>query len=235
MRYPTDNRYVSSGYGARVLPSGVTNFHHGADFPLPVGGKLYAIKDFTVIANVWRDLGGWTLAIQFADGVVAWYQHMKYQSKLGVGYRGKEGEVVGTMGTTGRLTTGIHLHFELRRNGISFDPIPYLRAGVPADEDVQPLPTPKPPTPPINKETIAMATQVIVTVKNASGQPIADRYRRCAFVDTESGFVCDLSWLTLADADKWAAQVGMTSGALRFTDAAFDKFIARLGAVRTAS
>lgn len=83
------------------------------------------------------------------------------------------------------------------------------------------------PAAPTPKEII-MATEVIVTEKDNDGKPIADRNRRVAFVNTESGFSCDFSWLTLADADKWAKQVGMPAGALRFTDAGFDKFIGRL-------
>lgn len=83
------------------------------------------------------------------------------------------------------------------------------------------------PAAPTPKEII-MATEVIVTEKNNQGGKLSDRDRRVAFVNTESGFSCDMSWLTLADADKWAKQVGMPAGALRFSDAGFDKFIGRL-------
>lgn len=78
-----------------------------------------------------------------------------------------------------------------------------------------------------------MATEVLVTVKDNAGKPVPDDKRRCAFVNTESGFYCDFSWLTVADADKWAKQVGMPS-ALQFSDSGFDKFIGRLGDVRNA-
>ncbi|OIU88673.1 hypothetical protein [Microbacterium sp. AR7-10] len=83
------------------------------------------------------------------------------------------------------------------------------------------------PAAPTPKEII-MATEVIVTEKDNNGKALSDRDRRVAFVNTESGFSCDFSWLTLADADKWAKQVGMPAGALRFTNAGFDKFIGRL-------
>lgn len=83
------------------------------------------------------------------------------------------------------------------------------------------------PAAPTPKEII-MATEVIVTDKDNNGKALSDRDRRVAFVNTESGFSCDFSWLTLADADKWAKQVGMPAGALRFTNAGFDKFIGRL-------
>lgn len=88
----------------------------------------------------------------------------------------------------------------------------------------------KPNTQP-TREMIAMATEVIVTVKDSNNKPIADSKRRVAFVNTDSGFACDMSWLTLGDADLWAKQVGMPAGALRFSDSGFDKYIGRLSSV----
>ena len=74
---------------------------------------------------------------------------------------------------------------------------------------------------------------VIVTHKDNNNKAIKDdRYRRCAFVDTDSGFSCTFSWLAFSDADIWAKQVGMPAGAMRFSDAGFDKFIRSLASVR---
>jgi len=87
-------------------------------------------------------------------------------------------------------------------------------------------------TPDIPEEVFDMADMVIVTEKNNNGQPLSDKDRRAAFVNTDSGFECPLSWLSLADADEWAKQVGMPAGAIRFSDAGFDKFVGRLATVR---
>lgn len=86
-------------------------------------------------------------------------------------------------------------------------------------------------TPVITKEVLDMSTEVIVTVKDRNNKALADSARRAAFINTDSGFNCDVSWLTIADANKWAAQVGMPSGAIQLTDTAFDKYVGRLNAV----
>lgn len=84
------------------------------------------------------------------------------------------------------------------------------------------------PTTHIPEGVLKMAEMVIVTEKNNNGQPLSDKDRRAAFVNTESGFECSFSWLTLADADRWAKQVGMPAGAVRLSDEGFDKFLRRL-------
>lgn len=88
-------------------------------------------------------------------------------------------------------------------------------------------------------EEILMAqgsgTEVIVTDRDKNGKAIADKARRMAYVNTESGFNVDFSWLTLKDADAAAAKVGMPKGAIRMTDVGFDKFIARLDAIAAKS
>lgn len=89
-----------------------------------------------------------------------------------------------------------------------------------------------PLTPTIPPEVIAMATEVIVTFKDNNHKPLADDKRRAAFVNTESGFAAVFSWLTLADAEKWAKQVGMPAGAIQFSDSGFDRFIAAAAAVK---
>lgn len=143
MRYPTDNSYVSSGYGWRVGLNGEPNFHNGADFPRPVGGRLYAIQDGVVTQNRWSAAGGWTVAIRFNDNVTGYYQHMVNQSALNVGQEVAEGAIVGIMGKTGAYVDGVHLHFETWANGGSFDPVPYLQNGTTAGGDVTPLPDPE--------------------------------------------------------------------------------------------
>lgn len=156
MRYPTDNPYISSGYGWRTGIYGEKNFHHGVDFPRPYGGNLYAIQKGRVLSNEWREFGGWTVSIQFENGVVGWYQHMKNRPHLRVDSQVSEGDVIGIMGDTGKYVQGVHVHFELRKNGISFDPEPYLRVGTAASGGggSKPLPLPVPETKEIEMRTI---------------------------------------------------------------------------------
>ncbi len=99
---------------------------------------------------------------------------------------------------------------------------------VPAGGGAKPLPVPPPPLP----EVLDMATQVIVTVKDNNNRALTDDKRRAAFVDPASGFCCEFSYLTVGDANGWAKQVGMEHGALGFSDAGFDEFVASLAEVR---
>lgn len=89
--------------------------------------------------------------------------------------------------------------------------------------------TPTPPTP--SQEMITMATEVIVTFKDNNNKPLPDSKRRAAFVNTDSGFYTDFSWMTIADANLWAKQVGMPAGALQFSDSGYDKFLSKLAAI----
>lgn len=99
----------------------------------------------------------------------------------------------------------------------------------------QPLPIPNPPRVP--EEVLTMAnTEVIVTERDNSKppRPIGDEDRRLAFVNTDSGYTSIQTWVSLGDADRFAKQVGMKDGALRFTDAGFDAYLAGLAEIRAA-
>lgn len=143
MRYPTSDRYVSSPYGWRVHPvTGARKLHAGTDFPLPgLDAPLHAVADFTVVSRGYSDSGGNWVKIRLPDGVIAGYYHMRAATHLSTGHRGVEGERVGYMGSSGKFTTGPHLHFETRRaDGSSFDPVPYLDQGSAAGGGSTPLP-----------------------------------------------------------------------------------------------
>lgn len=144
MRYPTSDRRVSSPYGYRTHPvTGENKLHAGADFPYPgLGAPLYAVANATVDAVGHSDAGGNWVRLRLDDGVEAIYFHMQARSPLHAGARIAQSSVVGYMGSTGSSTTGPHLHFETRRGGASFDPIPYLDAGIAAAGGAQPFPQP---------------------------------------------------------------------------------------------
>ena len=79
----------------------------------------------------------------------------------------------------------------------------------------------------IQPEVTIMATRFITTDKGVA----RDQDRRGAFVDTESGFAATVTWFSLSDADSWAKDLD-TPRAVRMTDAAFDKFLDGLAAIR---
>jgi hypothetical protein len=83
--------------------------HNGVDFLVPQGTPVWASAAGTVIAASYMGIGGNTMQIEHADGIVTWYCHL---SSFGapVGKAVKQGERIATSGNTGD-TTGAHLHW----------------------------------------------------------------------------------------------------------------------------
>jgi murein DD-endopeptidase MepM/ murein hydrolase activator NlpD len=122
--WPTAGPIVS-GFGYRTHPIyGTTRFHSGVDIDGACGQPIFAAENGTVLSA--GSNGGYGLAsvIDHGDGLSTLYGH---QSSLGVssGQTVERGQQIGLVGTTG-LSTGCHLHFEVRVNGEPVDPVPYL-------------------------------------------------------------------------------------------------------------
>jgi murein DD-endopeptidase MepM/ murein hydrolase activator NlpD len=117
--------HITDPYGWRIHPILHTkSFHHGVDLYCPSNTPLIAVADGTVIdARKWVSYGN-MIMIEHAGGVVSCYAHMKSFS-VKVGQVVKQGQMIGYSDSTG-WSTGPHLHFELRINGDSVDPIKYL-------------------------------------------------------------------------------------------------------------
>jgi murein DD-endopeptidase MepM/ murein hydrolase activator NlpD len=122
--WPTDGPIVS-GFGYRTHPVyGTTRFHAGVDLDGACGQAIWAAEAGTVISAGYNGGYGNATVIDHGDGLSTLYGH---QSSLGVstGQSVVRGEQIGLVGTTG-LSTGCHLHFEVRVNGQPVDPVPYL-------------------------------------------------------------------------------------------------------------
>jgi murein DD-endopeptidase MepM/ murein hydrolase activator NlpD len=124
LAWPTAGAIVS-GFGYRTHPIyGTTRFHSGVDIDGACGQPIFAAEDGTVLSA--GSNGGYGLAtvVDHGNGLSTLYGH---QSSLGVssGQRVERGQQIGLVGTTG-LSTGCHLHFEVRVNGEPVDPVPYL-------------------------------------------------------------------------------------------------------------
>ncbi len=116
---------VSSGYGPRVHPIlGTTRMHNGWDMNAAHGDPIRSAADGTVLLAGVKGGFGNTVMIDHGGGMVTLYAH---QSRLGVavGQKVKAGETIGYIGSTG-LSTGPHLHFEVRINGVAKNPSNYL-------------------------------------------------------------------------------------------------------------
>ncbi len=116
---------IESGFGLRVHPiTGKTRMHNGLDMHGTAGDPIRAAADGRVIFSGVKGGYGNAIMIDHGGGMVTLYAH---QSKLLVreGDRVKAGDVIGLIGSTG-LSTGPHLHFEVRINGSPVDAAKYL-------------------------------------------------------------------------------------------------------------
>jgi len=134
---PTEDTEISSDYGWRSAPcNGCSSNHQGIDFVPGYGEPVFAVTDGMVI-DMGRNGGyGNFIALKHLVGnaegdIDEWitlYAHLKTDSfveGLKIGYVVKTGEELAAVGNTG-MSTGPHLHFELRINGENVDPLPLL-------------------------------------------------------------------------------------------------------------
>lgn len=123
------NTYITSYYGIREHPIlGVVKKHSGLDIGnTPYGTPALAAADGVVsFAGVMSGYGNCVM-INHGDGVTTLYGHgQKILTELGATV--KQGDVIMEIGSTGR-STGPHLHFEVRINGSTVNPLTYLQAG----------------------------------------------------------------------------------------------------------
>ena len=97
--------------------------HQGIDIGAGTGTPIYASESGTVFYSGWMGGYGNLILIDHGDGRVTAYAH---QSRLAVsGGRVGRGQVIGYVGSTGD-STGPHLHFEVRVNGVAVNPMQYL-------------------------------------------------------------------------------------------------------------
>ena len=116
---------ITSGYGSRWHPIyGAVRFHAGVDLAAPYGTPVYATSSGLII--VAGSCGGYgqCVAIDHGGGVVTVYGHLS-RVDVYAGRRIGSGQELGLVGSTG-VSTGPHLHYEIRINGSPVNPRPYL-------------------------------------------------------------------------------------------------------------
>lgn len=119
------NAAISSGFGNRVHPIlGYSRFHAGVDFSASYGSTIRAADSGRIIFSGWYGGYGQAVVIDHGNGLSTLYGHA---SRLFVreGQTVEQGQAIGSVGSTG-LSTGPHLHFEVRRNGNPVNPMGYL-------------------------------------------------------------------------------------------------------------
>lgn len=123
--WPLPGRYkISSLFGSRIDPiNGRRDNHTGTDIPAPSGTPIYAAQDgvvTTVNRNQYASSYGYYCIISHGNGYATLYAHQCQVPPLSEGQTVSKGQVIGYVGTTGR-STGNHLHYELRVNGVRGD------------------------------------------------------------------------------------------------------------------
>jgi len=122
--WPTDGD-LTSGYGMRRHPIlGYVRLHAGIDISAASGSKIWSAAAGTVLSAGAYGAYGSTVIIDHGGGMATLYAH---QSKVAVaaGAEVKAGDLIGYIGSTG-LSTGPHLHFEVRIKAKPVDPMQYL-------------------------------------------------------------------------------------------------------------
>lgn len=116
--WPTEG-ILTSPYGMRWGA-----LHAGIDIGAPTGTPILAVADGTILFTGFQGGYGLMTIIDHGDGIHTAYAHQSRfrtppQTKV------KKGDIIGEVGSTGD-STGPHLHFELRADNITIDPLPYL-------------------------------------------------------------------------------------------------------------
>ena len=117
--------WISSRFGYRESPfTGRREFHRGLDIATHAGSPIIAPADGIVTYAGSKGLMGKMVAIEHGFGMVTRYGHTQDILKK-KGDRVKRGETIALVGNTGR-STGPHLHYEIRLNGVAVNPMNYF-------------------------------------------------------------------------------------------------------------
>jgi len=117
--------WVTSGFGFRTNPfTGLTQMHEGLDISNRIGTPVIAPAD-GIVSATGKDLSyGMVVVISHGFGITSRFNHLS-KILVGAGQKVKRGDVIAEVGTTGK-STGPHLHYEVRVDGIPVNPARYI-------------------------------------------------------------------------------------------------------------
>ena len=122
---PISGGRLSCGFGPRKAPTkGASTNHPGVDWSTPVGTSVAASCGGTVSKAGWASGYGYCVFIEHEDGKQTRYGHLS-KVLVKAGQKVKQGEKIALSGNTG-VSTGPHLHFEIRVSGSPVNPLNYV-------------------------------------------------------------------------------------------------------------
>jgi murein DD-endopeptidase MepM/ murein hydrolase activator NlpD len=124
MKTPVDGARISSGFGMRFHPVlGYTRMHKGIDFAVPVGTPVMAAGGGTIEQEGWVNGYGNFMVVNHGNTYATGYGHLsRFAPGIHKGSHVRQGQVIAYSGNTG-LTTGPHLHYEIRINKQQVNPL----------------------------------------------------------------------------------------------------------------
>jgi murein DD-endopeptidase MepM/ murein hydrolase activator NlpD len=125
--FPLPGYKPGSGFGMRLHPIyKVNRMHYGLDIGAPKGTPVQAANGGIIAAKAYGSGYGNYVVIDHGGGQTSLYAHLSSFAKLNVGDSVTRAQVIGYVGSTG-VSTGPHLHLEIRINGVAVDPEKLLR------------------------------------------------------------------------------------------------------------
>jgi murein DD-endopeptidase MepM/ murein hydrolase activator NlpD len=128
---PLPDARITRGWGESRDPfTGKEVFHRGIDLAASIGTPILAgaagVVEVATTEFEPEPAAGTVIVLKHADGFSTFYSHVG-SLEVGVGQEVFAGEVIATVGSTGR-STGPHLHFEIRKDGEAVDPANFIEA-----------------------------------------------------------------------------------------------------------
>ncbi len=120
--------WFMSGFGYRLDPfTGIVKIHEGIDIAAPVGTPIVAPADGSILSAGEKPGFGITVEIDHGTGLRTFFAHMQ-RVTVEPGASIKRGDIIGYVGLTGK-TTGPHVHYEIRRDGLAANPMNFILTG----------------------------------------------------------------------------------------------------------
>ncbi len=118
---------ITDGFGYRISPmEGASTYHQGTDIGAPCGANIYAATSGVVEFAGRNGSYGNFILLQHPSGIETAYAHIVNGGiHVSVGDGVVVGQNIAQVGTTG-ISTGCHLHFEVRINGVATDSVPFM-------------------------------------------------------------------------------------------------------------